>query len=87
MASTTSGQQQRGWLRYGGMGFEFFAVLVVCVLVGIWLDGRFGWSPWGVLGGSAVGLVVSMWKLIRQGLAMQREADSQRRSRQNDLTE
>jgi len=85
MVSATSGQQQRGWLRYAGMGFEFFATLLVCVLIGMWLDGRYGCSPWGVLGGSAVGLVVSMWKLIRQGLAMQREADSQRRSGQNDL--
>ena len=77
MANLTPAQQQRYWLRYAGMGFEFFASLLACVLIGMWLDSRFGWSPWGVLVGSGVGLIGSMFNLIRRGLALQREVSNQ----------
>ena len=87
MANMTPGQQQRYWLRYAGMGFEFFAVLLLFVLIGMGLDRRFGWSRWGVLIGAAVGFAAAMWNLIRQGLAMQRLADQQRRSREHDRSE
>ena len=84
MAKLTSAEQQRYWLRYAGMGFEFFAGLLVCVLVGIWLDSRFGFSPWGVLVGSGVGLIVSMFNLIRRGLALQREVSNQSTGKRQD---
>jgi len=84
MAKLTPAQQQRYWLRYAGMGFEFFAGLLACVLVGIWLDSRFGWSPWGVLVGSGVGLIGSMFNLIRRGLALQREVSNQSTAKRQD---
>jgi F0F1-type ATP synthase assembly protein I len=87
MANTTPGPEQRYWLRYAGMGFEFFAGMLLFVAIGIWLDRRFGWSPWGTLTGAAVGFAVAMWNLVRQGLAMQRRADEQRRSREHDRSE
>jgi F0F1-type ATP synthase assembly protein I len=31
------------------------AELVAPVLIGLWVDNRFGWSPWGVIGGAALG--------------------------------
>lgn len=84
MANLTPGEQQRYWLRYAGMGFEFFAGLLACVLVGIWLDSRFGWSPWGVLVGSGVGLTGSMVNLIRRSLALQREVSNQSTGKRQD---
>ena len=66
------------------MGFEFFAGLLACVLIGIWLDNRFGWSPWGVLVGSGVGLIGSMFNLIRRGLALQREVSNQPTGKRQD---
>ena len=66
------------------MGFEFFAGLLACVAVGMWLDSRFGWSPWGVLVGSGVGLIASMFNLIRGGLALQREVTNQSTGKRQD---
>ena len=84
MAKLTSGEDQGYWLRYAGMGFEFFAGLLACVLVGIWLDSRFGFSPWGVLVGSGVGLIGSMVNLIRRGLALQREVSNRSSGKRQD---
>jgi F0F1-type ATP synthase assembly protein I len=84
MAKLTPADERRYWLRYAGMGFEFFAGLLACVLIGMWLDSLFGWSPWGVLVGAAVGLFGSMFNLIRRGLAMQREVSDQQASKRQD---
>jgi len=62
------------WVRYGGMGFDFAAALVVFVLVGYWVDRHFGCSPVGLLVGAGLGLVGGMYNLIRQGLKMTRNA-------------
>jgi F0F1-type ATP synthase assembly protein I len=78
MQDPTPAQQGRYWLRYAGLGVEFFASLLACVLIGMWVDHHFGWSPWGVLIGAGVGLTGSMYNLIRRGLAMQRDVASQR---------
>lgn len=76
-----SGSQpdQRFLLRYAGLGTEFVAGMLGCVALGWWLDSRYGWSPWGVLVGSIVGLVGSMTNLIRRALQMQRAAEARRR--------
>jgi ATP synthase protein I len=29
----------------------------------VWLDDRYGWSPWGMATGAAVGLVGGVWAL------------------------
>lgn len=51
-------------------------------LVGYWIDGRFGTSPWGVLGGVVIGIVGGLYNLVRESLAAIREAkadDDERR--------
>ena len=84
MAKLTPAEEQRYWLRYAGMGVEFFAGLLACVLVGMWVDSRFDWSPWGVLVGSGVGLTGSMVNLIRRGLTLQREVSNQCSGKRRD---
>lgn len=79
MAEPSPAGGNKYWLRYAGLGSEFFAGLLACTLIGLWLDRRFGWSPWGVLVGAAVGFVGSMCNLIRHGMKMQRRADRLRR--------
>ncbi|QVL32303.1 hypothetical protein KIH39_26310 [Telmatocola sphagniphila] len=36
------------------------------ILVGVFLDYAFGWSPWGVLGGLALGFIGCMMYLVQQ---------------------
>lgn len=33
------------------------AQMVVPILIGVWLDNRNGWSPWGAVAGVAIGFV------------------------------
>lgn len=48
-----------------GLGFTFAATLVLCVLLGNWIDGRYKTDPWGVLIGAAVGFGGGFYNLIR----------------------
>jgi F0F1-type ATP synthase assembly protein I len=44
--------------------------MVVPVAIGVFLDGRFGWSPWGVAVGAVVGFVgglAHMLILLKRG--------------------
>ena len=40
-----------GWVRYSGVGLELAGATAGLALVGYWIDGKFGTSPWGILGG------------------------------------
>lgn len=39
------------------------AQMVVPILIGVWLDNRYGWGPWGMAVGAVVGLVGGGWAL------------------------
>lgn len=59
-----------------GVGMEFAAAIIVMGAIGWWLDWQFGLSPWGVVGGVALGFVVGLWQLIRVGLRSLRQEQS-----------
>lgn len=42
------------------LGLSFMFSLVIGVGIGWWLDNRYGWNPYGVLGGLAVGLAAGV---------------------------
>ncbi len=75
------------WVRSAGMGIDFAAAVAVFVVIGYWIDRRFGSSPWGVLVGAGLGLIGGMYNLIRQGLKATRQAvkdDEERRAAERD---
>jgi len=59
--------------RYTSLGLELAASIVLGVMGGSWLDGRFDWSPWGTLAGFVVGLGAATTALIRATRRAQRE--------------
>ena len=63
----------RQWHRMAGVGFEFLAAILLFGGIGWLLDWGLGWSPWGLVGGLAVGFVAGMWQLVRVGLRSFRE--------------
>ena len=67
-------RRSAGWIRYSGIGVEFAGVTAGLALVGYWIDGRFGTSPWGLLGGVVIGLVGGLYNLVRESLDAVREA-------------
>lgn len=42
------------------VGLSFAIALVIGVGIGWWLDQRFGWKPWGTLGGFALGMAAGV---------------------------
>lgn len=54
-----------GWRRLAGMGFEFFGIVLMCALLGMWLDEKFKLGGMGALGGIVVGVVGGAYLQIR----------------------
>lgn len=52
------------------MGIQLMAGVGLGLLVGYWLDGRYGWSPWGVLIGALIGLAGGMYLMIKEALRL-----------------
>ena len=50
---------------YGAVGFQLAGAVVGGLLLGNWLDGKCGTSPWIALGGLVVGSVGGFYNLIR----------------------
>ena len=47
------------------VGWELASFTVLGVGLGYWIDGRFSSSPWGVLFGAVIGIVLGLYRLIR----------------------
>jgi F0F1-type ATP synthase assembly protein I len=74
-----------GWVRYSGIGLELAGATAGLALIGYWIDGRFGTTPWGILGGVVIGLVGGLFNLVRESLDAVREAkDEDRLASQED---
>lgn len=46
-----------------GAAYGFLASLLIGGGVGYYLDGRFGWSPWGIVVGSLAGFGAGLYSL------------------------
>ena len=53
------------------LGFTMVSAILVPLFIGVWFDGRFGTTPWGILLGMAVGVgagTVGVWKLVSSAI-------------------
>lgn len=50
---------------YGAIGFQLAISVVVGVMVGRWLDARWGFTPWLTITGMLLGSGAGFWNLIR----------------------
>ena len=53
------------WGVYGAIGFQLAATVVGGLLLGHWLDGKWGTTPWLTLTGLIVGSIGGFYNLIR----------------------
>ena len=51
-----------------GVGLQFAVTTAVFAFIGYFLDKRYGWSPWGVIGCSLVGFIGGFYLLIKEFL-------------------
>jgi len=70
----TADRRFPGWVRYSGVGLELAGATAGLALLGYWIDGKFGTSPWGILGGVIIGIVGGLYNLVKQSLEAVREA-------------
>lgn len=68
-----SDDQQPGWGRYFGIGLEMLVGVGLGLMVGQWLDRRFGFDPWGTTVGVMLGMAGGMYLLIKQGIAANKD--------------
>lgn len=57
---------------YIGLAWQMLSAIVVFGGGGLWLDRRFGWTPWGVLGGmglACVAIGTLLYRALRQSNA------------------
>lgn len=54
--------------RAAGLGIELLGAIAGFTLVGLWIDGQYGTSPWGLLVCVILGFVGGFYNLIRASL-------------------
>lgn len=55
----------RSPMQFIGLGFELVVPILAGVFLGMWLDGRFGWTPWGVVTGAVLGIAAGFLNFFR----------------------
>ena len=62
---------------YRGLALASMAIgeMVGPILLGVWLDNRYGWAPWGLAVGAVVGVVGGIGHLILTARRMSRADD------------
>jgi len=64
-------EQDSNWSSLAGIGLQIGVGVGLGCLVGWWLDKKFGWSPWGIVVGSMLGLASGMYLMIKETLKKQ----------------
>lgn len=59
-------REQRGSLRYAGVGLQFGLTICLFALLGRWLDGRFDTDPWLMILGVLVGFGGGTFSLLKK---------------------
>lgn len=66
------------------MGTELVAGIAGCILVGYWIDMKFGTGRTGVIVGATVGCVGGFYHFLRQAVRMERESERARKHQKMD---
>lgn len=54
--------------RYLGLGTQLTITVALFVLLGWWLDKKFGWTPWGLVTSASLGVAVGMYGFLKEAL-------------------
>ena len=60
--------------RHASVGLEVGVAVAIGALGGWWLDGHFGWTPWGLMVGTLAGVGAATKALLRVVRDVQRES-------------
>jgi F0F1-type ATP synthase assembly protein I len=65
-------------LRASALGLQVVITFAVLAWAGHWLDGRYGYAPWGTLSGVALGLFAMVTALLRESGTLKSQAERER---------
>jgi F0F1-type ATP synthase assembly protein I len=68
-------QGLRGIGRYGALGLDFTVSVVLGILAGLWLDKKFGLSPWFTIGGLCMGAAVGFNLMLKTAKQLTEELE------------
>lgn len=69
-----------GWKalgRYGSVGFELSAMILIGFFLGRWIDRHFGWNAVGTIGGVLLGVYSGFRMLFARAKEAEREMDKE----------
>jgi len=69
------GKQLKSFARVGALGIELALSTVIGLLLGRWLDGKFGTEPWLTLVGLVFGVIAGFRSLIETARKATRNSD------------
>jgi ATP synthase protein I len=73
--------------RISAVGMEFAGAVIGCLLIGYWIDGKIGTSPWLTIVGVVLGSVAGFRALYRAAKVMQAQAEAEAKKELKDLDE
>ena len=68
-----AGGDDPNWGRYAGIGLQMLVGVGLGVVVGRWLDRKYGWEPWGMFVCTMLGLAAGMYLLIKDAIRMNKD--------------
>jgi F0F1-type ATP synthase assembly protein I len=75
------------WIKAAGMGSELAGSIVGGVLLGYWIDWKFGTKPTWILVGALIGIVGGFYNFIRRAYKASVQSSGQRVSRRTSRDE
>jgi F0F1-type ATP synthase assembly protein I len=63
--------------RVSAVGMELAAAVIFCLLIGYWLDGKFGTSPWLAVVGIILGSGIGFRAVYAAAKVMQKQAENE----------
>jgi F0F1-type ATP synthase assembly protein I len=61
------------WGHLAGVGIQMAVGVVLGLVIGHWLEKRYGWEPWGTLIGVMLGLAGGMYLLIKDAIRINKD--------------
>jgi F0F1-type ATP synthase assembly protein I len=68
-----SSDSEPNWGAHLGTGLQMLVGVAIGFVVGNWLDKKYGWSPWGVMAGTMLGLAGGMYLLIKDAIRINKD--------------
>jgi ATP synthase protein I len=75
------GQNLAQYSEYLGLGIQIAAVMILPLLLGVWLDNKFGYSPWFTAVGALVGVIGIFAMIVKIAIMANQKTEADKRKR------